>query len=76
MIQSICIQYRRVGSSEWKLYKYVSVTTGIDGESGTSEILSLRKAFDEFFIFRVVIMVTEPVTLMLYNKEEKEWRER
>lgn len=72
MIQSICIEYRRIGSSEWKLYKYISVH---EEESGTSEILLLRKAFEEFFSFRAVVFITESIAIKIYDRKIQDWKE-
>jgi hypothetical protein len=72
MIQSICIEYKLRGyNSEWKLYKHVTVAPD---DSGTSEIILLEKAFGTYYDFRVVVSITHPITLKMYDAQ-KGWIE-
>jgi len=75
MIQSICIEYKQIGAEfeRWKLYKYVSIH---EEESGTSEILLLRKAFGIFYEFRAVVFITEPIAIKIYNRKIQDWVEQ
>ena len=75
MISAIKIEYRRIGVSEWKLYKYVSVDSDGGGAElliQASEILLLEKAFGEFFKFRLSVYVNSPIHVMIYE-EAREW---
>ena len=72
MISSICIEYNLRNTKDWKLYKYATVGPE---ESGTSEIITLERAFGEYFNFRVIVNITHPVVLKMYDAKTRDWIE-
>jgi len=68
MIQSIQIEYQRIGSAEWKRYRCVNINAE---ESGGGEILLLEDAFGEFFKFRLTVYAYKPIHVRTYDRNVK-----